>query len=170
MSKLIPNMYAKDIFKINYKKLKEKNIKVLLFDFDNTIIEKGNNKPPKELKELISKIKKDFAIYVVSNSLNNKKLEKVCRELKISYIGNARKPSKTGYKKLKLEEIKENQIAMIGDQLITDVLGANRMGYYSILIDPITNNEHIWTKVNRKLENQILKKHKQEIERGKYYD
>ena len=44
MSKLIPNMYAKDIFKINYKKLKEKNIKVLLFDFDNTIIEKGNNK------------------------------------------------------------------------------------------------------------------------------
>lgn len=170
MSKFIPNMYAKDIFRINYKKLKEKNIKVLLFDFDNTIIEKGNNNPTKQLKELISEIKKNFAIYVVSNSWNNKKLEKVCSKLKIPYIGNARKPSKIGYKKLKLQAIKENQIAMIGDQLITDVWGANRMGYYSILIDPITNNEHIWTKINRKLENQILRKHKKKIERGKYYD
>ena len=170
MNKFIPNMYSKDIFKINYQKLKDKNIKVLLFDFDNTIIEKGNNKLNKKTEYFLKKLKKDFYIYIVSNSLNSKKLELICKPLDISYIGHARKPFKSGYKRLKLDNIKNNNIAMIGDQLITDIWGANKMNYFSVLIDPITNNEHICTKVNRIFEKLIMKKNKNLIERGKYYD
>lgn len=168
MSKFIPNMYVKNIFEIDYKKLKDRDIKVLLFDFDNTIIEKGNNVIDKKTLKFLNSLKSNFIIYVVSNSLNKSKLNLVCSKLDLPYIGNARKPFKSGYKKLKFKSIKNEQIAMIGDQLITDVWGANKMGYFSILIDPITNNEHIWTKVNRVFERVIQKKN--HIERGKYYD
>ena len=168
MCKFIPNMYVKNIFEIDYKKLKDRDIKVLLFDFDNTIIEKGNNVIDKKTLKFLNSLKSDFIIYVVSNSLNKSKLNLVCSKLDLPYIGNARKPFKSGYKKLKFKSIKNEQIAMIGDQLITDVWGANKMGYFSILIDPITNNEHIWTKINRVFERIIQKKN--HIERGKYYD
>lgn len=170
MKRFIPNIYKKSIFEINYKKLKEQNIKVLLFDFDNTIIEKGNKIVNKKTITLFNKLKKDFLIYVVSNSLNTKKLNIVCKKLEIPFIGNSRKPLKKGYKKLKFKGIKNNQIAMIGDQLITDIWGANRMGYISILIDPMTNNELIWTKLTRVLEKLVFKINNKKIERGNYYD
>ena len=168
MSKFKPNMYVKNIFEIDYKKLKDRDIKVLLFDFDNTIIEKGNNVIDKKTLKFLNSLKSNFIIYVVSNSLNKSKLNLVCSKLDLPYIGNARKPFKSGYEKLKFKNIKNEQIVMIGDQLITDVWGANKIGYFSILIDPITNNEHIWTKVNRVFERIIQKKN--HIERGKYYD
>ncbi len=168
MSKFIPNMYVKNIFEIDYKKLKDSDIKVLLFDFDNTIIEKGNNVIDEKTLKFLNSLKSDFIIYIVSNSLNSSKLNLVCGKLALPYIGHAWKPFKSGYKRLRFKDIKNEQIAMIGDQLITDVWGANKMGYFSILIDPITNNEHIWTKVNRVFELIIQKKN--HIERGKYYD
>ncbi len=170
MKRFIPNMYKKSIFEINYKKLKQQNIKVLLFDFDNTIIEKGNNIVNKKTITLFNKLKKDFLIYVVSNSLNTNKLNIVCKKLEIPYIGDSRKPFKKGYKSLSFKHIKNNQIAMIGDQLMTDVWGANRMGYISVLIDPMTNNELIWTKLTRVLEKIIFKINNKKIERGNYYD
>lgn len=170
MDRFVPNIYKKNIFDINYEKLKKQNIKVLLYDFDNTIIEKGNSVVSEKTINLINKLKEDFLIYVVSNSLNNNKLNTVCKKLEIPYIGDSRKPLKRGYKRLNFKKIKNNQIAMIGDQLITDIWGANRMGYISILIDPITNNELVLTKFNRILENIILKTNKEKIERGNYYD
>ena len=119
---------------------------------------------------LFNELKKDFLIYVVSNSLNTNKLNIVCKKLEIPYIGDSRKPFKKGYKSLSFKHIKNNQIAMIGDQLMTDVWGANRMGYISVLIDPMTNNELIWTKLTRVLEKIIFKINNKKIERGNYYD
>lgn len=168
MSKFIPNMYKKDIFSINYKKLKKMNIKVLLFDFDNTIIEKGNYKAEEKTIELFSKLKKDFLVYIVSNSIQAKKIQTIARSLKVPYIGDSRKPFKRGFKKLKLSNIKASEIAMIGDQLITDIWGGNRMNYFSILIDPINNDEWLFTRLNRVFERIILKKNK--IKRGSYYE
>ena len=141
-----------------------------MVDFDNTIIEKGNYEVTNETIELMEKIKDDFIIYVVSNSLNDKKLKLVCKTLSIPYIGNSRKPLSHGYKRLAFKSIKNSEIAMIGDQLITDVWGANRMGYYSILVDPMVEKELIFTKFNRGLEKIIYKKNKKDIQRGKYYD
>ena len=167
MIKFVPDVYQKNIFSIDYKKLKSGNIKILLFDFDNTIIEKGNNLIEKKTVELIKKLKKDFQVYVVSNSMNDKKLKKVCDELDILYISDSRKPLKKGYKKLNLD-VDANEVAMIGDQLITDVIGAHRMGYFSILIDPINSKEFFITKLNRLAELLVFKVKK--FKRGDYYD
>lgn len=161
-------MYKENIYKINYKKLKENNIKVLLFDFDNTIIEKGNSLLNKETAKLFDKLKKDFIIYVVSNSIQKNKIKKICEQLDVPYINGSKKPFKFGFKRIKFKSIKANQIAMIGDQIITDVLGAKRMNYYSVLIDPISKKEWLLTKLNRMFENIILKRIN--IKRGDYYE
>ena len=64
--------------------------------------------------------------------------------------------------------IKNKEMAIIGDQLFTDIKGAKRFGCYSILVDPINNDEHIFTKINRLRELRLQKKMK-DFERGKYY-
>ena len=60
------DMYQKDIFSINYKKLKEMGIKVLVFDLDNTIIEKKKNVVDDKVKKLFKRLKKDFKVIIIS--------------------------------------------------------------------------------------------------------
>ena len=67
MINLKPNMYKRDVHSIDYKKLKKLGIKVLLFDFDNTLIEMGNYEISKKTIELFNRLKSDFIIYIVSN-------------------------------------------------------------------------------------------------------
>ena len=122
------DMYEKDIFSINYDKLKKIGIKVLIFDLDNTIIEKKKNTIDDKIKKLFNKLKNNFKIIIISNTWNKKKIEHVSKELEVSYIMDARKPFKHGYKKAKIS-YNSKDICMIGDQLLTDVLGAKKMGY-----------------------------------------
>ena len=170
MSKLKPDMYVKSILDIDYKKLKKMGIKVLLFDFDNTIIAHKVHKIDKKYLDLINDLKKDFQVIILSNSLNFKKLSNTSKKLNLDFIGASFKPLGFGYRRLKLNGIDKKEIAMIGDQLITDIWGAKRRGYFSILIDPINpDSEIIFTKINRKLEGKILGKMKK-VKRGDYYD
>ena len=69
------------------------------------------------------------------------------------------KPSKKALKKImKKHNVKNNQIAVIGDQLVTDILGFNRLGVYSILVKTIDKKTQKWyTKINRIREIKILK-------------
>lgn len=167
------DMYQKDIFSINYKKLKEMDINVLVFDLDNTIIEKKKNVVDDNVKELFKRLKKDFKVIIISNTWNRKKIEYVSKELDIEYIMNARKPFKYGYNKAKgLSNTSVRNICMIGDQLLTDILGAKKMGYYCCLVDPIHQSELILTKFNRLIEYFIFKRlnKKYNIRRGSYYD
>ena len=167
------DMYQKDIFSINYNKLKEMGIKVLVFDLDNTIIEKKKNVVDDKVKELFKRLKKDFKVIIISNTWNRKKIEYVSKKLDIEYIMNARKPFKYGYNKAKgLSNTSVRNICMIGDQLLTDILGAKKMGYYCCLVDPIHQSELILTKFNRLIEYFIFKRlnKKYNIRRGSYYD
>lgn len=168
MFKLKPDVYQKDVLSIDYKKLKKLGIKVLLFDFDNTLIERGNYSINKDIVKLFDRIKKDFDIYIVSNSIHERKLRIVTNQINVSYIKGSRKPLKTGFNKLKLKGINNSEIAMIGDQLMTDVLGGKRMNYFTILVDPIDKNEWLLTRLNRFLEKIYFKKNS--IVKGEYYD
>lgn len=171
MSSFIPDAYYKSIFDINYDKLSNKGIKVLFFDFDNTIIEHDSYSISEKTKKFFKKINNNFIIYVISNSFNSKKLDNICNELKIPCIKRSMKPLGFGYRKVKFKGIKNKEIAMIGDQLLTDIYGANRRGYYSILVDPLKQKtEVVFTKFNRIFENKIFNNKENNIKRGSYYD
>lgn len=173
MSKFKPDMYKESIYDIDYNKLKRQGIKILIYDFDNTIVENGNHVVSKKLKNLFTSLKKDFDVFIISNTLRKSKIDKFAKECNVLYVMDARKPFARGYKKVKsLEKVNGNEICMIGDQLMTDILGAKRMGFYTVLVKPIKMNENIFTLFNRFLELFIFKKlnKKYGIKKGKYYD
>ena len=92
MQKYIPKMYKKNIFDVNYEKLKKNGIKCILFDLDNTLLTVNSNKIDKKIGNFINKLKKDFSIYVISNNSNKKRLEIVTNTFDIQYIYFSLKP------------------------------------------------------------------------------
>lgn len=168
-----PDMYKKDIYSIDYKKLKSFGIKCLLFDLDNTLVPYYKTKPTRKVKDFIERLKDmGFKVIIFSNS-NKKRLTPFKNILEVDCSYSSRKPAQRKFKKV-LTEYKFNQseVAMIGDQIPTDVFGGNRMGIFTVLVKPISSNELIWTKFNRIYEKKIIKKlEKRNIfKRGEYYD
>lgn len=171
--KFVPDIYEKSIYTIDYEKLKKRGIKCLIFDLDNTIAPTNIKKPNKKIKDLFEELKDmKFKIIIMSNEIKSR-VEPFKDNLGIDSAYFSLKPLKRKYKKiLKLYNYKDTEIACIGDQLGTDILGANRMGFTSILVNPISTNEFVTKRISRFFENIIIKyltKGKL-LKRGKYYD
>lgn len=172
MDLLIPDIYQKSIYSINYKKLKKNGIKCLLFDLDNTLVTYKETVPDSKLKELFAHLEEDFKVIIISNS-NKKRLTPFKEKLNVDVAFSSKKPLKKKYKKiLEIYKFNDSEIACIGDQLLTDILGANRMGFTSILVNRITSQEVITTRINRFFEKFFLKKlaKKNILVMGEYYD
>ncbi len=172
MEKFIPDMYQQSIFTINYNKLKDLKIKCLLFDLDNTLCTYKDTVPSTEVKELFYMLEKDFKVIIFSNS-GKRRLTPFKEILNVDTSYSSRKPFKKKYLKImRIYKFKPHDIACIGDQLMTDIWGANKIGCTSIFVNYIGPNEPIWTKFNRIWEKMILKKFKKNgiLEKGKYYD
>ena len=173
MKKAVPDVYKKDIFDIDYDSLKKKDIKCLAFDLDNTITDMDSNIPSDKTIKLIDKLKKDFTIYIISNNNNKTRLNEVSSYLKIDYISFALKPTKIGFKKLmKKTNLKANEICVIGDQIVTDVIGGNRVKCHTILVDPLSEKDLKITSFNRFVEKKIVNRldKKDIFKKGRYYD
>ena len=154
-----PDMYKKDIYSVDYKKIKSYGIKCLLFDLDNTLVPYYRNKPSRKVKDFIERLKDmGFKVILFSNS-NKKRLTPFKEILELDCSASSRKPSERKFKKVLLEyKFQESEVAIIGDQIITDVFGGNRVGIFSVLVNPISYREPIWTKFNRLRERIIIRK------------
>lgn len=171
MGKFVPNMYKKNIYEINYKKLKQMGKKYLFFDLDNTLISYLENKPTKENIELFNKLKNmGFKCFIFSNS-PKERLEPFKKVLNVEVYTGSMKPLKKGYKKV-LNKYNKEECVFIGDQIMTDVIGAKRNGLYVIFLDKINDKEPIYTKFWRFFEHFVLKKYerKKYLIKGSYYD
>jgi len=172
MEKFIPDMYQKSIYTIDYKKLQKRNIKCLLFDLDNTLVPYTESVPTQDVKELFHILSNNFKVIILSNS-PKKRLRPFKEILNVDCAYSSRKPAKKKYLKImNIYNFKPEEIACIGDQLMTDIYGANRIGALSILINPIGLKEPVWTKFNRFFEKRVLKKLKKKglLEKGVYYE
>ena len=158
---LYPKLYLKSVKEISLELLNKYNLKSLILDVDNTLISYDKNMP-EGIQEWIKQLKHaNICLCIVSNSNNKEKVANVAKKLDIPYIYFAMKPFKNGFKKAKeILNLESNQIGVVGDQVLTDVVGANRMGMFSILVEPIEEKD-IWiTRLKRPLENKIVKKYK----------
>ncbi len=172
MDKFVPDMYQKSIYTIDYKKLKKRGIKCLLFDLDNTVAPYTEDTPSQDLKELFHLLSSDFKVIILSNA-SKKRLTPFKEILNVDVAYSSRKPFKTKYLKImRLYKFKPEEIACIGDQIMTDIWGANRNDCLSILVNSIGTKEPIWTRFNRFFERFILKSlaKKSILEKGKYYE
>lgn len=154
MKKYVPKMYKESIFEVDYEKLEQNGIKCIIFDLDNTLVAVNATVPEKKVCYLIKKLKKIFKIFIVSNNSSKKRLDKVADALKIDYISFALKPLSFGFKKILKKGFNSSEVCIIGDQIMTDVLGGNRMNIFTVLVEPIDKNELKVTSFNRYLESK----------------
>ena len=152
--------------------MKEKKIRCIIFDLDNTLLIFDEKKISNKTIELIHKLKEDFDVIIMSNNFR-RSISKICDCLYVDYISFALKPLSKGFNEVKRRyKYEENEICIIGDQIISDVLGGNNANIMTILVDPLCNKDLKITKINRIFEKYILKrlKKKNALERGKYYE
>lgn len=172
MEYYVPDMYKKSIYAIDYNKLKNNGIKCLLFDLDNTIVPYNEKEPPKKTIELFKKIKDlGLKIIIFSNS-GKRRLKKFKEVLEVDCCPRAFKPSTKKYIKVMNElSYNESEVAIIGDQIMTDILGGNLTGITTILTNPISKKDFIFTKINRIREKRVIKKLSKSdlFYKGKYY-
>lgn len=172
MNMFKPTMYKKNIFDINYKKLKEMGIKCLVFDLDNTLGLIEHKNCPRNTKRLLKSLQDDFLILISSNNTRDR-IQPYLKDLGIGGVSFSLKPSTRGLRKIKKDyNLKKKEMVMIGDQIVTDILSGNRFKIMTILVDPLGEKDLKITGLNRYWEDKIVRRYekKGEFKRGNYYD
>lgn len=167
-----PTMYKKNIFDINYEKLKKDGAKCLVFDLDNTLGLIDEKECPKEAKKLLKKLKKDFTIYISSNN-TRKRILPYIEDLEIEGESFSLKPLPKGLMRIRKRcGFKKSEMVMIGDQIVTDILSGNLYGIKTILVDPLGVKDLKITGLNRKIEGIIVKNYERRgiFKKGSYYE
>ncbi len=155
-----PKLYCKKVTDITIEYLKNNNIKALMLDVDNTLLDFDLNIVD-GLEDWYKELKKEnIKCIIVSNSNKLKKIKMISELLEIPYIMFATKPLKRGFKKAqKILNVNPENIAVVGDQIFTDIIGANRLKMFSILVQPIAEKDLWMTKIKRPLEELVIKKY-----------
>lgn len=137
----------------------DNNLKGVILDVDNTLIGLDGKNLENVFEWIKSLQESNIKVCIASNSKNKKKISKFSSEVNIPFFILSCKPLKRGLKKaLKELDLKAEEVAEIGDQLFTDVLGAKRMGMFSILTKPFTPEKHAISRFKRKIEQHYLDK------------
>lgn len=159
MSILQPDMLIPRVTDISYDMLKQRNIKGLILDVDNTLSTHGGQKPLEGLLEWIEHMKKRGIKLIILSNATYKRVEPFAKRIGLDFISMGLKPLATGYIRcLKRLNLKARNTAIVGDQLFTDILGANLIGIYTIKVEPIYPEEGKSFIIRRRLENKILAK------------
>lgn len=163
---LYPDAHLNNVREITTNFLQDNKINALILDVDNTLIDYNKNLE-EDVKKWVDDLKnRGIKLYILSNSNKKEKVEKVAKELNLEYEYFAKKPLKSGFKKVqkKLQEDPKN-IGIVGDQIFTDVIGGNRCKMFTILVEPIDEKD-IWiTMLKRPIENLIKEKYKRTTEK-----
>ena len=148
MNKLFPRLYKKDIYDIDYRGLYNRGFRAVLFDIDNTLTTHGTRADSSNVAFFKNLRDIGFKTCLISNN----------------------KEKRVYIKAMELLEVKDNQTVFIGDQIFTDIWGANSAGVYSILVDPISPKEEIQIVLKRYLERIVLFFYKRALEKGRNND
>ena len=158
IKQFLPNEQVQDIFSISPDHLKEKGIKAIITDLDNTLVEWDRpNATPKLIQWFKAMQEQGILVTIVSNN-NKSRVGAFAEPLGVPFIFQARKPMGRAFKKaIKEMGVKKEEAVVIGDQLLTDVLGGNRSGFHTILVVPVAQSDGFFTKFNRQVERRIMK-------------
>ncbi|MFJ7637286.1 YqeG family HAD IIIA-type phosphatase [Peribacillus sp. NPDC097264] len=153
----LPSEHVQSIFDIDPEKLKEKGIKGVITDLDNTLVEWDRPTATPELIIWIDKLRAHGILVTIVSNNNEKRVRSFSDPLQIPFIHQARKPmARAFHKARKAMGLKLEETVVIGDQLMTDVLGGNRGGFHTILVVPVAQTDEFRTKINRYFERKIM--------------
>lgn len=161
---LIPNLIVKSIYDIEVDYLNSKGIKGLLLDIDDTLVPHGEPLLPQSLVDwLVALTEKGFKIVFISNN-NKKRVSEFAKKAGFAFVANALKPFSFGYTKAaKLLNLKNSELCMVGDQIFTDIYGANRKNMHTILILPLSNRKGFFIDLRRHFEKGVIEKYEKQL-------
>ncbi len=169
LRRFYPKRLAESSYAIDYEKLYQEGYRGLLFDIDNTLVEHGADATPRAL-ELFERLKKiGFQTCLISNN-SEARVSRFNKKIGTNYIYKANKPFKKNYiKAVKIMGTRIDTTVFVGDQLFTDVYGANKIGMMTYLVKPIHPKEEIQIILKRKLERIVLYYYRKDLakRRGK---
>lgn len=156
---LTPKIHINSVYDLDTDILTKNNIKGIIIDIDNTLVawdcKDLNDKACAFIKDLQ---KEGFRICILSNS-TKKRVNRLNEKMNLPVVCNAAKPFKYSYKKaMRLMQTNVTNTAVIGDQLFTDILGGNKLGLFTVLVEPISTKEFLWTRLMRILEKTLIKR------------
>ncbi len=160
MSILKPNEYLESVSLIDLEMLAQCKIRCLLLDMDNTLRPRDTGVVPFDVLDWINKAKQmGFELCIVSNNCHKSVIEDAS-QLGLSVVNKALKPLPFAFRTaLKKCGCVSCEAVVIGDQLLTDVLGANLCGLKSILVVPQCKKDIQITSFVRKIENKLIDKY-----------
>ncbi|MCC0178990.1 YqeG family HAD IIIA-type phosphatase [Waterburya agarophytonicola K14] len=126
------------IFDLTPEILQDQNIEGLILDVDETLVPFKQKETSQELQQWIAQIRQTTPIWLVSNNISHTRIGNIARSVDLPFISAAKKPSRR-----KLKEAAEamnlpvEKVAMVGDRLFTDVLAGNRLGMFTVLVEPM---------------------------------
>lgn len=140
-SLLQPDLVLHDnILKLTPELLVQHRLKGLVLDVDETLVPIRESEVSPELVRWLLEIKDSVAIWLVSNNISRSRIQRIAQVLDLPYILGAQKPSRRKLKQaVTAMNLPYDQVAMVGDRLFTDVLAGNRLGMFTILVEPMVN-------------------------------
>lgn len=156
----MPNMRVDSVFEIDLEGLYAKGYRGIITDLDNTLVgAKAPSATPK-LVEWFDKVKKcGFKLVIVSNN-NLDRVSVFADPLNIEFVHAARKPAGSAFHRaMEMMKLTQKETIVVGDQMMTDVFGGNRLGLFTILVLPISmGDEGFGTRINRRLERFVKRR------------
>ena len=124
-------------------------IRLLLCDLDYTLAPKSQPEPDADLRRWLSDVRAaGVEVMILSNNRRPQRVETFCRDLGITYVGHAKKPQPAGFRRAMAQAGTDPaHTAMLGDKLLTDVLGANLSGVTALMVEPAGGARTPWQKV-----------------------
>ena len=146
---LRPDRLYQDYTDVTAVSLRERGIRLLLCDLDYTLAAKRTPLPDETVKAWLRSMREaGIDIVIISNNRHPKRVLTYCHELGVAYIGRAQKPRRRGFKEaMEMMGVSAKETAMLGDKLLTDMLGANRMGIWALMVEPKDGPVGAWNHV-----------------------
>ena len=124
--------------------IQQYELKGLVLDVDETLVPVTVAFASNELKEWINQIRPLVKIWLVSNNISENRIGSIARSLDLPYYLSAAKPSRRKIRQaLEQMELPADRVAMVGDRLFTDVIVGNRLGMFSVLVEPIIHPDTV---------------------------
>ncbi|PKR79063.1 YqeG family HAD IIIA-type phosphatase [Halalkalibacillus sediminis] len=157
LNNFLPNDHVQTVFEITPEFLHEKGIKGVITDLDNTLVAWDQAEATPEIIEWFKHLKSSGIEVTIMSNNSEKRVSFFSEPLDIPFIYKARKPKRAAFKRAKKAmELPEEQIVVVGDQLLTDVFGGNRANLFTVLVVPIVETDGFFTRFNRLIEKRLL--------------
>ncbi len=164
----VPDFFARGVYDIDFAELKRSGVKVIAFDADNTLISFSISPfHPKHIDDLLlKKMQKKrnlFQKWIIASNRPSNDLQQLAASVNAQVVRASlllRKPRKAYFRQVIIRAgVPANQIAMVGDKLIADMYGANRVGMQTVLVRPVGSDNPIDRLIQtRRVERWLLRK------------